>query len=147
MLGKTHAVIGVTAGLLVMQPKNMTELVVGTSGALIGAVISDIDVGTSGSHRDANKMIALMVSAVVAVGVADHIWQIGIYRRMIQHVSLVRIWLDFFNKKGERIFFPAKKFFGIRMLSSSGLFNDVMFGTGFVAAVRVIWMFVKRICL
>ncbi len=202
MLGKTHAVIGVTAGLLVMQPKNMTELVVGAAGALIGAVISDIDVGTSGSHRDANKMIALMVSAVVAVGVADHIWQIGIYRRMIQHVSLVRIWLsvqaflticafgmksrhrtfmhsflalilltgclwlflpvaagyfatgfathlvlDFFNKKGERIFFPAKKFFGIRMLSSSGLINDVMFGTGFVAAVRVIWMFVKRICL
>ena len=94
MLGKTHAVIGVTAGLLVMQPKNMTELVVGAAGALIGAVISDIDVGTSGSHRDANKMIALMVSAVVAVGVADHIWQIGIYRRMIQHVSLVRIWLS-----------------------------------------------------
>ena len=202
MLGKTHAVVGVTTALLVMQPKNMTELVAGTAGALIGSVISDIDVGTSGSHRDANKMIAIMVSAVVAVGVADHIWHIGIYSRMIQHTSLVRIWLsvqaflticavgmksrhrtfmhsflamilltgclwlflpmtagyfavgfathlllDFFNKKGERIFFPAKKYFGIRILSSSGLVNDVVFGVGFLAMVRVIWMFVKMIYL
>ena len=75
MLGKTHAVVGVTTGLLVLQPRNMTELVVGTAGALIGSVISDIDVGTSGSHRDANKMIALMVSTVAAAGVADYIWQ------------------------------------------------------------------------
>lgn len=202
MLGKTHAVVGVTTGLLVMQPKNLTELVAGTAGALIGSVISDIDVGTSGSHRDANKMIAIMVSAVVAVGVADHIWKIGIYSRMIQHTSLVRIWLsvqafltlcaigmksrhrtfmhsflamallsgclwlflpaaagyfavgfathlflDFFNKKGERLFFPAKKYVGIRILSSSGLVNDVLFGVGFLAAVRVVWMFVKRICV
>ena len=180
----------------------MTELVVGTAGALIGSVISDIDVGTSGSHRDANKMIALMVSTVAAAGVADYIWQIGIYSRMIQHVNLVRIWLsvqaflticamgmksrhrtfmhsflamalltgclwmflpaaagyftvgfsthlllDFFNKKGERIFFPAKKYFGIRILSSSGLVNDVLFGVGFLAMIRVIWMLAKRICL
>lgn len=202
MLGKTHAVVGVTAGLLMMRPKNMTELVVGTAGALIGSVISDIDVGTSGSHRDANKMIAIMVSAVVAVGVADHIWQIGIYSRLIQHTSLVRIWLsvqtflticaigmksrhrtfmhsflamilltcclwlflpvaagyfavgfathlllDFFNKKGERLFFPVKRYYGIRILSSSGLVNDVLFGVGFLAMVRVIWMFVKKIYL
>lgn len=202
MLGKTHAVVGVTTGLLIMQPTNMTELVAGTAGALVGSVISDIDVGTSGSHRDANKMIAVMVSAVVAAGVADHIWNIGIYSRMIQHASLVRIWLtvqtflticaigmksrhrsfmhsflamglltaclwmlfpmiagyfavgfathlflDFFNKKGERIFFPAKKYFGIRILSSTGLVNDVLFGVGFLAAVRVIWIFVKKICL
>lgn len=200
MLGKTHAVIGVSTALLVMQPKNLTELVAGTAGALIGSVISDIDVGTSGSHRDANKMIALMVSAVVLVGAADHIWNIGIADRMIQHTNLVRIWLsvqaflticafgmksrhrtfmhsflalvllsgclwlflpvaagyfaigfathlflDFFNKKGERIFFPAKKYFGIRILSSSGLVNDVLFGVGFVAMIRIIWLFVKKI--
>lgn len=200
MLGKTHAVIGVSTALLVMQPKNLTELVAGTAGALIGSVISDIDVGTSGSHRDANKMIALMVSAVVIVGAVDHIWNIGIASRMIQHTNLVRIWLsiqaflticafgmksrhrtfmhsflamillsgclwlflpmaagyfavgfathlflDFFNKKGERIFFPAKKYFGIRILSSSGLVNDVLFGVGFVAMIRIIWLFVKKI--
>ena len=202
MLGKTHAVVGVTTGLLIMQPVSATELVLGTAASLIGAVISDIDVGSSGSHRDAGKMIALMVSAVVAVGVIDHIWHIGIYSRMIQHTNIVRIWLsvqaflticamgmksrhrtfmhsflamalltgclwlflpvaagyfavgfathlllDFFNKKGERIFFPAKKYFGIRILSSTGLVNDVLFGVGFLAMIRVIWMFVKRICL
>lgn len=202
MLGKTHAVVGVTAGLLVMQPGNMTELVAGTTAALVGSVISDIDVGTSESHRDANKMIAIMVSMVAATGVIDYIWNIGIYSRMIQHSSLVKIWLsvqafltlcafgmksrhrtfmhsflamgmltgcvwlllpkvagyfavgfathlflDFFNKKGERIFFPAKKYVGIRILSSTGLVNDVLFGVGFLAAIRVIWMFAKKICL
>ena len=74
MLGKTHAVVGVTAGLLVMQPVNATELVLGIATSLIGAVISDVDVGSSGSHRDTGKMIALLVSSVVAVGVMDHIW-------------------------------------------------------------------------
>ena len=78
MLGKTHAAVGVTTGLLIMQPDNLPELVAGTAGALIGSVISDIDVGTSGSHRDANKMIALIVSAVAAAGVMDYIWNIGI---------------------------------------------------------------------
>ena len=82
MLGKTHAVVGVTTGLLIMQPVSATELVLGTAASLIGAVISDIDVGSSGSHRDAGKMIALMVSAVVAVGVIDHIWHIGIFNHM-----------------------------------------------------------------
>lgn len=50
MLGKTHAVVGVTTGLLIMQPVSATELVLGTAASLIGAVISDIDVGSSGSH-------------------------------------------------------------------------------------------------
>lgn len=202
MLGKTHAVVGVTAGLLVMQPVNATELVLGTAASLIGSVISDIDVGTSGSHRDAGKMIALMVSSVVAVGVIDHVWHIGIYSRMIQHTNIVRIWLsvqaflticvfgmrsrhrtfmhsflamallslclwlflpsavgyfvtgflthlllDFFNKKGEQLFYPVKKFCGIRILSSSGLVNDVLFGVGFLAAVRVLWIFINKIYL
>lgn len=202
MLGKTHAVVGVTAGLLVMQPSNAMELLLGTAAALTGSVISDIDVGTSGSHRDAGKMIALIVSTVVAAGVIDHIWNIGIYSRMIQHTNLVRIWLavqaflticvfgmksrhrtfmhsflamallslclwlflpgaaeyfavgflthlllDFFNKKGEQLFYPVKKFCGIRLLSSSGLVNDVLFGVGFLAAVRVLWIFIREICL
>ena len=202
MLGKTHAVVGVTTGLLIMQPGSATELVLGTAASLSGAVISDIDVGSSGSYRDAGKMIALMVSAVVAVGVIDHIWHIGIYSRMIQHTNIVRIWLsvqaflticvfgmrsrhrtfmhsflamallsgclwlflpstvgyftvgflshlvlDFFNKKGEQLFYPAKKFLGIRLLSSSGLVNDVLFGVGFLAAVRVVWIFIRKIYL
>lgn len=202
MLGKTHAVVGVATGLLVMRPQSMTELVAGTASALIGAMISDIDVGTSGSHRDANKIIAVMVSAVAAVSVADHIWQIGIYSRLIQHTSIVKIWLsiqaflticafgmrsrhrtfmhsflsmglltgclwlflpemcgyfatgfathlllDFFNKKGERLFFPVKKYYGIRILSSSGLVNDVLFGLGVVAVIRITWDFVRKICL
>lgn len=199
MLGKTHAVVGVTTGLLALQPKNMTELILGTAGSLVGAVISDIDVGTSESHRDANKIIALIVSAVAAVGVIDAIWQFGIYNRLFRQANVVKIWLtvqaflticaigmrsrhrtfmhsfvamgmltavlwmllpqtagyfavgflthlflDFFNKKGERLFYPMKKFFGIRILSSTGLVNDVLFGVGFLAAVRIIGIYIRK---
>lgn len=46
-LGKTHMAVGTAAGLLIMQPQNITELILGTGAAMIGSVISDIDIGTS----------------------------------------------------------------------------------------------------
>ena len=46
MLGKTHMAVGTAAGLLIMQPQNITELILGTGAAMIGSVISDIDIGT-----------------------------------------------------------------------------------------------------
>ena len=52
MLGKTHMAVGVAAGLLVLQPKNLQELILGTGVSAIGSVISDIDVGTSESHKE-----------------------------------------------------------------------------------------------
>lgn len=40
MLGKTHMAVGTAAGLLIMQPQNITELILGTGAAMIGSVIS-----------------------------------------------------------------------------------------------------------
>ena len=59
MLGKTHMAVGTAAGLLIMQPQNITELILGTGAAMIGSVISDIDIGTSDSHKEADKIIGL----------------------------------------------------------------------------------------
>ena len=58
MLGKTHMAVGTAAGLLIIQPQNITELILGTGAAMIGSVISDIDVGTSGSHRGGDQRIS-----------------------------------------------------------------------------------------
>ena len=46
MLGKTHMAVGVASSLLLLPPSNIQELVLGTGAAAVGAVISDIDVGT-----------------------------------------------------------------------------------------------------
>lgn len=43
--------------LAVLQPQTVPVLVTGAGAAAIGSLISDIDVGTSQAHRDADKII------------------------------------------------------------------------------------------
>ncbi|MCD8354982.1 MAG: metal-dependent hydrolase [Clostridia bacterium] len=91
MLGKTHMAVGVAAGLTIMHPHNIQELVVGTGTLVIGSVISDIDIGTSDSHKDANKIIALACLACIAVAVVESTMHLGIYGRLMRNSSLRRI--------------------------------------------------------
>ena len=60
MLGKTHMAVGVAATLALTNPTTITELVLGSGIGALGAVISDIDVGTSESHKEADKIIAIV---------------------------------------------------------------------------------------
>lgn len=91
MLGKTHMAVGVAAGLAIMHPHNIQELIVGTGTLAIGSVISDIDIGTSDSHKDADKIIALACLACFAVVVLESILHLGIYRHLMRSSSLRRI--------------------------------------------------------
>lgn len=91
MLGKTHMAAGVAASLLLMQPKNIQELVLGTGVAAIGAVISDIDIGTSDSHKEADKIIAMAAVAVTAMIAVECIWHVGLYRRIMRNSSAARM--------------------------------------------------------
>ncbi|MGM9616155.1 metal-dependent hydrolase [Butyricicoccus sp.] len=91
MLGKTHMAVGVAVGLAVMHPKNIQELIVGTGTLAVGSVISDIDIGTSDSHKDADKIIALAVFACAAVAAVETTMHFGIYERMMRNSSLLRI--------------------------------------------------------
>lgn len=91
MLGNTHMAVGVAASLLVMQPKNIQELILGTGVAAIGAVISDIDIGTSDSHKEADKIIGMAALAVTAMIVVECVWHVGIYRRLMRSSSAARI--------------------------------------------------------
>lgn len=91
MLGKTHMAAGVAASLSIMQPKNIQELVLGTGVAAIGAVISDIDIGTSDSHKEADKIIAMAAVVVTAMIAAEYIWHVGIYSRLMRNSSMARI--------------------------------------------------------
>ena len=69
--------IGIAATLTVTQPKSITELLLATGAGTVGALISDIDVGTSHSHKDADKVTLITAATVGAVLLIP-----GLYRRL-----------------------------------------------------------------
>jgi inner membrane protein len=91
MLGKTHFVVGITAGLALLAPGSLQELIVGTGAATIGSVISDIDVDTSESHEKADTIIAVALVAATAVVAVEEIWHIGLFDHLMQNSSALRI--------------------------------------------------------
>ena len=56
MTGKTHATVGLGTVLAVTQPSTVSGLVLAAGTGMLGALISDIDVGTSKSHKDADRI-------------------------------------------------------------------------------------------
>lgn len=91
MLGKTHLAVGIAATLAVTQPASISELVLAVGAGGIGALISDIDVGTSGSHRDADKITMLSIAVVIAVFAMDSFLNTGIIDRIISSSGYARI--------------------------------------------------------
>lgn len=82
MLGKTHMAVGIAAALAITRPTTLAEIVLGVGIGGLGAVISDIDVGTSESHRDADKIIAMATITMIGIGVLDYFFHLGIWNRM-----------------------------------------------------------------
>lgn len=91
MLGKTHMAVGIASTLAVTQPGNITEMVLAVGVGALGGLISDIDVGTSESHRDADKIVFLSAIVVLAVILIDHFLQTGIASRVIQSSGYGRV--------------------------------------------------------
>lgn len=91
MLGKTHMAVGIATTLAVTQPENVSEMILAVGVGALGALTSDIDVGTSDSHRDADKIVALSVIAVLAVIVIDRFFQTGITTQIIQNSGYGRV--------------------------------------------------------
>lgn len=91
MLGKTHMAVGIAATLAITQPSGVSELVLAVGAGSLGALISDIDVGTSNSHRDADKITALSVVVVLAVFALDYFCNTQIIERIIGSSGYLRI--------------------------------------------------------
>ena len=91
MLGKTHMTVGVAATLAVIHPTTPKELLLSAGVGAIGALISDIDVGTSDSHKDADKVIWLTIAVVAIVLGLDKFGHFNIVHNILQTESKVRI--------------------------------------------------------
>lgn len=91
MLGKTHMAVGIATTLAITQPSGISELLLAVGAGSLGALISDIDVGTSNSHRDADKITALSVVVVLAVFALDYFCNTQIIERIIGSSGYLRI--------------------------------------------------------
>jgi len=91
LLGKTHFAVGVASSLIFTQPKTVQDVILAVGIGGMGALISDIDVDTSGSHKYANRIIAVVVLIVVAVFAAEQIWNAEIVKQIISDSSYARI--------------------------------------------------------
>ena len=83
--------VGIVATLAITQPSGVSELVLAVGAGSLGALISDIDVGTSNSHRDADKITALSVVVVLAVFAMDYFCNTQIIERIIGSSGYLRI--------------------------------------------------------
>lgn len=83
MLGKTHMVVGVAATMVMTQPTTITEMILAVGAGALGALISDIDVGTSESHKEADIITMLSVGTVLMVIVLDYFFHVGIIHRLM----------------------------------------------------------------
>lgn len=91
MLGKTHLAVGIATTLAVLPPENPRQLLLEAGAGAVGALISDIDVGTSDSHRDADRMTYLTIGVLAVVVALDHFCGMGIVQQIRQRESLFRI--------------------------------------------------------
>lgn len=91
MLGKTHLAVGTAVTMAVLKPDTLPELLIGVGAAGVGAVISDIDVDTSGSGRAADRIIAIAVAAVAMVAAMEYFWKVGVWDILQRNSSWTRI--------------------------------------------------------
>ena len=90
MLGKTHLVVGTAITMTIMQPQSFSELLIGLGTSVIGAVISDFDVGTSKSSKAANRIIAISLVTVAIILLLECFGHIGVLKLLQKNSSLMR---------------------------------------------------------
>lgn len=90
MMGHTHLAMGIATGLAVMRPRTWPELLVGIGAGALGGLISDIDVGTSKSHKRADIITVLSAVIVAAVIVIDWVFNVGIQEKLMQNETFVQ---------------------------------------------------------
>lgn len=91
MTGKTHLVVGTASALLVTQPSTIKEFFLCIGIAQIGSIISDIDVSTSESRKNMNRIIKLVIVIIGILLFLEYQWKIEIIGIVNQNRDLVRI--------------------------------------------------------
>lgn len=92
MESNTHMAVGVASSLIILQPKTDTkELVLGITLAIVGSLISDIDMHNSKANKAINKIIWVIgITGIISLTV-DYFLKLGIYENILNDVAIMRI--------------------------------------------------------
>lgn len=90
LMGKTHAAVGVVAGLAVVQPQNIKEIVITVAISFIGGLIADVDIKTSKAGKAADKVNSIIISMFLCFVVAlslDKYFELGLSNMIFDNFS------------------------------------------------------------
>ncbi len=91
MTSKTHIATGIAVATAFVQPGSIKSFAICTTAATIGSIISDIDVTTSESHKDLNKILAISTIVIFLCAIVDLVFKINIYSYILGQTNLCRI--------------------------------------------------------
>ena len=96
MTGKTHAAVGLGTVLAVTQPSTVSGLVLAAGTGMLGALISDIDVGTSKSHKDADRITLIAVLLVAAEIALNYFYDFSIWEKIRNDQSMAPVAMGYY---------------------------------------------------
>ena len=77
--------------LAVLQPVTISQLIIGITASVVGAVISDIDVDTSISSRGINKVAGIYMTLIFIAVVVECLFHVGIVSLIQKNIMWMRI--------------------------------------------------------
>lgn len=93
MTGRTHLAVGIASAFILTKPSNIQEFTVCMGAASIGAMVCDIDVSTSKSHKTVNKLITITSLVGIVTCYMEYRWKIGIISSFENHSNILRLLL------------------------------------------------------
>jgi inner membrane protein len=83
--------VGIATTLAITRPDTVPKLIMAAGVGAVGSLISDIDVGTSASHKEADRVVALTAVVAGVALVAECFGNAGIIDKVMQSSGLLRI--------------------------------------------------------
>lgn len=83
--------VGIAANLALTRPQSVAGIITAAGVGAVGALISDIDVGTSASHKEADKVVGLTVLVVIATIALEYFTNIKLLDKVANDSGTLRI--------------------------------------------------------
>lgn len=91
VLGKTHMAVGIAATLAITQPDSFSEVVLATGVGAIGSLLPDIDVGTSNSHKETERIVRTTILMIVAIFLLEYYLNIDIVKPLMEDHGIAKL--------------------------------------------------------
>lgn len=91
MDSNTHMAVGVASAFLVLQPiADIKELALGTTLAIVGSLVSDIDIHTSKANKVINKITWIIGFASISSLIFDYFFNLGVYTDILNNIFIMK---------------------------------------------------------